>query len=177
MTYTSPAWWITRYAFLTATWEKKMDGTSERRTSKQDKKNNNNGTISSVNISKAIAEWKMTGNVNSSNLQDVRSPSVIPSEVIYHILLLANCCTICRFDTEPGRQKGFLNNFRAGEKNQKLVAAFEDENKQPRCAKLTILWDLRPSRMCLLHTISYINTAKNTHIGTHKPLPLIKKNP
>lgn len=103
-----------------------MDGTSERRTSKQDKRNNNNGTISSVNISKAIAEWKLTGNVNSSILQDVRSPSVTPSEVIYHILLLANCCTICSFDTEPGLQKGFFNNFRAREKNQKLVAAFED---------------------------------------------------
>lgn len=106
---------------------KKMDGTSERSTSKQDKKNNNNNrTISSVNISKAIAELKMTGNVNSSILQDVRSPSVTPSEVIYHILLLANCCTICTFDTEPGLQKGFLNSFGAGEKNQKLVAVFED---------------------------------------------------
>lgn len=103
-----------------------MDGMSKRSTSKQDKKNNNNGTISSVNISKAIAEWKMTGSVNSSILQDVRSPSVTPSEVIYHILLLANCCTICSFRTEPGLQKGFLNNFRAGEENQKLAAAFGD---------------------------------------------------
>lgn len=55
--------------------KKKMDGMSERRTSKQDrKKNHNHGDISSVNISKVIGKLKTIGNViaSSSKKKNVR---------------------------------------------------------------------------------------------------------
>lgn len=54
---------------------KKMDGMSERSTSKQDKKkNNNNGKISSVNILKVIGKLKMIGNVivTSSKIKNLK---------------------------------------------------------------------------------------------------------
>lgn len=161
MAYTSPAWWITCYAFLTATWEKKMDGTSERRTSKQDKKNNNNGTISSVNISKAIAEWKMTGNVNSSILQDVRSPSVTPSDLSHPTVgkLLHNL----QFWHRTRPTKRIPQQFWSrGEKSQAGCCVW-GLKKQPRCEKLTILWDLRLFRMCLFHNQLHKHGLKYPH--------------